>query len=68
MTRTEIARRLHDMVDAWYDGPLATAFGDNANMAIRLTYGGENPITLVVGTETPDDDDRAPLRDDADDE
>ena len=59
MTRPEIARKLHDMVDAWLDNLLADQMGD-CNMAFRVTFrprDGSAPITLVVGTETPPEDD-----------
>ena len=62
MTRTEIARRLHDMVDEWHSGALATlAEETGGHMLMRLTFTDrDNPadtITLVVGTELGGDDD-----------
>ncbi len=57
MTRTEIARKLHDMVDAWLNSELTRLFGDESEVcvALRVTYASHSDpgqaVTLVVGTE-----------------
>lgn len=65
MTRNEISRRLHDMVDKWFADPLFPDLEeDEVCVAYRITYRhASDPtksITLVVGTEPaePEDDER----------